>query len=1489
VNYCRVVIMVLLGVAWAEITAHTRAESLSAASARGEALGPSNRRTGLVISEIMFRPSPSLSGANRRFIELYNSQLWYEDLSGYSISGIIDFIFPEGTVIPAEGFLVIAENPADLRAVYGITNVLGPYLHTFKGDSGTLKLHNRAGAILWEMTYSSEPPWPVSADGAGHSLILRRPSYGEERRLAWEQSDQVGGSPGLGEPMANEPLRAIMLNEFQAQGQPDDFIELYNHSAESHDLGGCILTDSPATNRFVIPKDTTVTAGGFIVFEAGAVGFSLDPRGGVIYLKNAGETRVLDAWRYPPQSPGCSVGRSPDGSDFFRTLSAKTPSAPNAPAKAPQVVINEIMHSPISGSDEDEYVELYNPGPKPVALDHWRFTSGIKFEFPPGSTISPNGYVVVAKRAGRLLPHYPVLADGGLLGDFSGSLAGLGERLVLARPVLLTSRQAGEESPSSSEVGYVIEDEVTYGTGRQWGTWSDGGGSSLELVTLGGNHDLDGHWAASDETTKSQWTSIESTGLVDLTSPNSPADSLQIFLMGEGECLIDEVEVFTPGGSNRVVNAKFDTGLSGWTPQGSQMQSSWESGSGIDGSGALHVRSTHRGDTGANRIRTRLTASLARNGTVTIRAKARWLRGFPEVLLRLRGNGMEAPGQLSLPGNLGTPGQVNSRPQADSRPVLHAVTHRPLIPTGQQTVVVSAGADHRDRVSQLNLSYRIDPSTNFIRVAMNDSGTGGDDVANDSIFSAMIPGQASGVMVAFYVEASNSESSSPLSTFPPEAPLGECFVRFGDPQPTGRFGTYRLWLSQSNVNAWTSRTRPKLSNEPLGGTFVYGHGRVIYNMGAYFSGSPFHSPSYTGPTGTLCNYSLRFPEDDSFLGATDFKLTSPGNNPGDDDTAQREQTAYWMAAQLGLPYNYQRNVNLFINGVRRGKIFEDTQIPNSDFLAEWFPQSNNGDLYKIAGWFEFDEAAVGFETTWATLQRFLSGGRKKLARYRWNFQKRAVDLTTSNYTNLFALVDGLQTTGTDSYQAAVEGLVDVEQWMRIFALEHVVGNWDSYGNDNGQNMFAYKAPDGLWKLLIWDLDIVLGLGGYSDGPTSPLFKVADIAIDRMYKHPAFRRAYWRAIQDAVTGPLDSGKINPLLDAKQNAFVKNGATVTAPAGIKSFITGRRNYLLGQLKTVAATFDVTSRQGADFSTDQNFETITGTAPIQVKTLKANGVEYPIKWTTVTNWSMRVPLHPGMNLVRLHGFDPLAKPVPLASDTLNIFSSAALDPASNHLWINEWMSGNRTMIADRLDGQFKDWFEIYNPSTNVVDLSGFSLSDGDGTDRFILTTGPTIPGRGYLLVWADGKPQLNQQNEHLHVPFKLSQEGDQIHLFAPDGKVVDSVAFDPQEEDTSHGRRPNQPDLFAVMALPTPGEENQPEDQSPDILGIPLARPTVSKGLVFLTWEAEPGKTYHIQFKNDLNELHWRNLPGDILATGFFASKTNIAGLNQPQRFYRVQRVD
>src|SRR6185295_11781226 len=258
--------------------------------------------------------------------------------------------------------------------------------------------------------------------------------------------------------------------------------------------------------------------------------------------------------------------------------------------------------------------------------------------------------------AGRMLTNYTGLNGSNLFGNFGDKLSHRGERLALGKPDFSVTPDVVTGALVTNRF-FITMDEVTYGSGGRWGHWTDGGGSSLELLDARSNHRLAPNWADSNETGKGTWTVVENTGVLDLGWGN--VDRLQLFLLGAGEALVDEVEVLV-GGANRVANSNFENGISGWTFQGTHSKSSWEN-TGYNSSHSLHLRASARGDQSANRAFTPLTSTIPTGTVATVRAKVRWLSGHPEILLRLKGNYLEAAGRLLVPHNLGTPGAPNSR------------------------------------------------------------------------------------------------------------------------------------------------------------------------------------------------------------------------------------------------------------------------------------------------------------------------------------------------------------------------------------------------------------------------------------------------------------------------------------------------------------------------------------------------------------------------------------------------------------------------------------------------------------------------------------------------------------------------------------------------------------------------------------------------------------------------------------------------------------
>jgi hypothetical protein len=252
------------------------------------------------------------------------------------------------------------------------------------------------------------------------------------------------------------------------------------------------------------------------------------------------------------------------------------------------------------------------------------------------------------------------------------------------------------------------------------------------------------------------------------------------------------------------------------------------------------------------------------------------------------------------------------------------------------------------------------------------------------------------------------------------------------------------------------------------------------------------------------------------------------------------------------------------------------------------------------------------------------------------------------------------------------------------------------------------------------------------------------------------------------------------------------------------------------------------------------------------------------------------------RAYGSYPDGNPFsrnPLFFVTPNGTNNPALPPVS--VFLNEWMASNTGSVADPADQDFDDWFELYNAGAEAVDLTDYRLTD-DATNpsKYRIPAGHAIAPGGYLLVWADEEGSQNVAGGEIHVNFKLGAGGEEIRLYAPNGQLVDAVVFGTQTANVSQGRFPDGGANLVFMPQFTPRFANRgPAAVAPLITGIGVE----AGGGVTLTWSAEPGRTYRVLYKDDLNAADWTSLPGDVVATGGVASRTDSSGGGQ--RFYQV----
>jgi hypothetical protein len=148
------------------------------------------------------------------------------------------------------------------------------------------------------------------------------------------------------------------------------------------------------------------------------------------------------------------------------------------------------------------------------------------------------------------------------------------------------------------------------------------------------------------------------------------------------------------------------------------------------------------------------------------------------------------------------------------------------------------------------------------------------------------------------------------------------------------------------------------------------------------------------------------------------------------------------------------------------------------------------------------------------------------------------------------------------------------------------------------------------------------------------------------------------------------------------------------------------------------------------------------------------------------------------------------------------ATNSPAAAGVVINEVLANNATL--EEPDGSKPDWVEIYNPSSNAVDLVDMSLTDSTLTPRrWVFPMGSLLPARAFLRVRLD--PDL--PSSATNTGFGLKANGGAAYLFnrpADGGALASSVTYGLQAADFSIGRVPDGTTNW-VLTVPTFGGAN------------------------------------------------------------------------------------
>ena len=305
----------------------------------------------------------------------------------------------------------------------------------------------------------------------------------------------IANANSAGIPNAPQPAH-VVINiagyDYHPQGsttQDEEYVQLANPNGFAVDLSGWALGGGV---DFTFKGGTVITAGGSLFVSPRQAAFrtrTVRPKGGEGNF-------VVGPYQGQISSRGELITLRDSAGGVVASVT--TPATPTPAQQA--LRISELNYHPTQPTpaelaaissvvaEDFEYIELLNTGASPLALGGSRFTKGIEFTVPAGTTLAGGARLLLVANVPAFQLRYGTAAAA--IGPFLGSLDNAGEELELVDPS-----------------GEVLLD---FAWDDAWFPPTDGSGRTLVLRDSGPSHTgygLPTHWAISGSATGSPGTS----------------------------------------------------------------------------------------------------------------------------------------------------------------------------------------------------------------------------------------------------------------------------------------------------------------------------------------------------------------------------------------------------------------------------------------------------------------------------------------------------------------------------------------------------------------------------------------------------------------------------------------------------------------------------------------------------------------------------------------------------------------------------------------------------------------------------------------------------------------------------------------------------------------------------------------------------------------------------------------------------------------------
>lgn len=622
------------------------------------------------------------------------------------------------------------------------------------------------------------------------------------------------------------------------------------------------------------------------------------------------------------------------------------------------------------------------------------------------------------------------------------------------------------------------------------------------------------------------------------------------------------------------------------------------------------------------------------------------------------------------------------------------------------------------------------------------------------------------------------------------------------------------------------------------------NGSTYDSVGVKYKGNSSYNATYAK---NPLHIALDEFKNQAYQGYTDIKL---GN--GYADPSQIREVLSYTILKDYMDCPKSNFAQIYINGTYFG-LFSNAESINKDFCSEHFYSSNNTFI-------KCNPVVIPGPTTKSSLKYKPALDSSAY----FNFYEIKSDY---GWNDLVALCDSVT-----NHASGIESIMDIDRVIWMLAFNNVLVNLDSYSGVFCQNYYLYKANNGRYAPVVWDLNMALGgfpfAGSGATGTGSltvtnmqqmPLsLHATDVnwpLINAVLGNPFYKRMYVAHMRTIVNEVFANnayqtlaGQLHSLVDTAMisdtNSFFnytqfQNGLTTnytvgsyTVP-GISNLMSARVAYLQSTPEFSAATPQISAVQSASPVVQLNDQ-----VTILATVTNASAVFLGYRFLEDQSFTRIQMFDDGLHNDGIAGDNQFGSTLQMShvqlhyyiyaeNSSAGIFSPERAEhefyslqaqiqlPTAGQLVINEFLANN---VSDAVDenGNHSDWIEIYNNSNDTISLFGLYLSDSyTNPQKFPFPITALLAPQSYQVVWADDK---NGNGQSIHCNFKLSLNGERLMLSAADSSILDSISYGPQLADVSIARCPNGtgsfvpsfPSTFGGMNCPNSTEEIVPQSE-------------------------------------------------------------------------------